>query len=175
MSQSEGQKPKARFQWGRVVLAVSLAANLAVVGIVAGVALRRDAWMDRARALEVRDMGFGPYVGAMEGEDRRALGRAFFREAGEAREERARAQGQFEALMGALRQEPFDAGRVEALLLSQQARLVEGQRIGTRLLVAQLAQMDREERLEYADRLDRILTRPPHGDRSEHGEGPGHD
>ncbi|GAA3853592.1 periplasmic heavy metal sensor [Celeribacter arenosi] len=171
MSQSDGQKPKARFHWARVVLVVSLAANLAVVGLVAGVALRADSWVDRSRSLQVRDVGFGPYVGAMEGEDRRALGREFFREAGGAREARARAQGQFEELMVALRQEPFDAARVEALLLSQQERLAEGQRIGTRLLVAQLAQMESDERLEYADRLDKILTRPPRGDKGDRGDG----
>ena len=53
----------------RIALAVSVALNLAVVGVVAGAALKHGG---SGHEME-RDSGFGPFSEALSREDRRAL------------------------------------------------------------------------------------------------------
>ncbi|SDW31529.1 Heavy-metal resistance [Celeribacter indicus] len=149
-------------RWGRIVLVLSLALNLAILGAGIGMALRWDAARDRARAMHTRDFGFGPYVGAFSREDRRALGRAFVEEAGDWRAARREARESVETLIATLRAEPFDAERFQALLLAQHARFAARQKIGAELVVARIGEMQPEDRIAYADRLEEILTRPPH-------------
>lgn len=170
MSDLDQTPPKTnRFHWSRVVLAVSLALNLAVVGLVAGAALRHEKRDgpddDHARTMQSRDFGFGPYIGAFEGDVRRDLGRAFSQKAGGRVEARARVQAQFDAVMAALRSEPFDAAMFESLIVGQQSDLAARQEIGARLLAQKVAQMTPDERSAYASRLDDMIKRGPRDDK----------
>ncbi|MEM5478165.1 periplasmic heavy metal sensor [Pacificibacter sp. AS14] len=159
-----GQKSRGS-QRMRLVLILSLAVNLAVVGLVAGAALRGGerggvSGDDRARAMQTRDFGFGPYVAALEHEQRRDIGRAFIKKAGLPDAARAGAQAKFEAILDALKAEPFDADLFQSEVLAQLNDLAEMQKIGATVIVDQVAAMTPETRAAYAVRLDQALTRP---------------
>lgn len=152
---------KKGIRWSRIVLVGSLALNLAVLGVVGGALLRWDAGMDRAKALQARDFGFGPFVGAFDTQERRALGRAFSRSAGDPQSARGQVREMFETMVKTLKTEPFDAAAFETLLLRQQKNFSDRQEIGARLVVDQIEAMSAEERMAYADRLVEVLRRPP--------------
>lgn len=171
---------KKGIRWSRIVLVGSLALNIAVLGIVGGALLRWDAGMDRAKALQARDFGFGPFVGAFDTQERRALGRAFSRSAGDPKVARSQVREMFETMVTTLKTEPFDAEAFETLLLRQQKNFSDRQEIGARLVVDQIEAMSAEERMAYADRLVEALKRPPQrpgmrdgGPKGPHGDGRG--
>ncbi|PTQ71270.1 periplasmic heavy metal sensor [Celeribacter persicus] len=147
--------------WSRIVLVLSLALNVAILGIVGGALLRWNAGMDRARTLQARDFGFGPFVGALESGDRRELGRAFAHSAGDPRAARQKVGAMFDAMISALKADDFDATGFEALLSEQQQEFARGQQIGARLVAQQIAEMSVEERKAYAARLEAMLRNPP--------------
>lgn len=171
MSDANFQKKLGGSRRMRFILILSLAVNLAVVGLVAGAALRGgerggasgdgDA---RARAMQTRDFGFGPYVEALEHEQRREIGRNFIKKAGGAAKARAGAQEKFEAILDALNAEPFDADLFQAAVLAQLNDLAEKQNIGAAVIVDHVATMTPEARAAYAVRLDQALKRPPRSD-----------
>lgn len=155
------QKTSEGIRWSRVVLVASLALNIVVLGIVGGAALRWDKGRDHVRTVQVRDIGIGPFMGAFAPEQRRELGRAFARSAGNPREARQEAQGLFEDMLGLLRSDPFDAAQFETHLLTLQSGFADRQEIGTRLMIAKISEMSPEARMAYADKLDDLLKRPP--------------
>lgn len=148
-------------RWTRVALVASLALNLGLIGAGIGLALRRDAHQDRARMIQTRDFGFGPFVGAFEGVDRRALGRDFARSAGEPAQARREVSALFEEMVAVLKNEPFDADAFATLLRNQHQQFVARQEMGADLVVTRIAQMTAEDRAAYAERLDQIVKRPP--------------
>ncbi len=156
-------EPKKRLPWGRIVLVASLAFNLLIVGMVAGAMLGGP--RDRDRNPVLRDLGFGPFVGALPRHDRVALAAALRREAGPFRENRAELRRQFEAILDALRADPFDPAGLERLVAEQSRRIGERQRLGQRLLLERIAGMSAAERAAYAAALDHALRRRPRSHR----------
>ena len=146
-----------RRPWGKIALFVSLAFNLAVIGLVAGAMWGGP--RDRDRNPVLRDLGFGPFVQALPRADQRALAAALRAEAGSFRDNRAALRAQFEAILDALRADPFDADGFRALVADQRSQIGERQRIGQDLLLARIAQMSVADRAAYADALDHSLRR----------------
>lgn len=144
----------------RITLAVSLALNLLIVGVIAGALATRDGRNDGTRTLgALRDLGPVPFVVALEPEDRRGLTRSMRGEAASLRQNREELRARFEALLTALRAEPFEPDVVAALLGEQRQIGAQRQAIGERLLLEHLSAMTPEERQAYADRLDKSLRR----------------
>lgn len=155
-----GTAPTRSPLWMRVTLVVSLALNLLVIGIVAGAVATRDGRNDGQRTLgAARDLGPVPFIVALEPEDRRGLARSLRGEASSLRQNREELRTRFEALLSALRADPFDAVAVAGLLGEQRAVGARRQEIGERLLLDHLAAMSLDERRAYADRLDKSLRR----------------
>ncbi len=150
-----GQKPPR--SWGKILLFVSLAFNLLVVGLVAGVLIGGPRDRDRNPAL--RDLGFGPFVWALPREDQRALREAMRGAEGSFRENRTRIRSQFEAILTALRAEPYDPSEVERLVVAQQDRISERQALGKRILLDRITVMSPDERVAYANKLAEALQR----------------
>jgi uncharacterized membrane protein len=169
---AEGRAERAGApRWMKGLLAVSLALNLAVVGLVAGVVLR-DGPDGRSRM--VRDLGFGPFTEALAPEDRAALRRAFVSEGGDLRAERDRIREETAGVVAALRADPFDADRFARLLAAQAERRQARLDLGQRLLVAQIAAMAPAARAALADRLEAPGGEAGHGaghGREGHGRG----
>ncbi len=143
----------------RWALGISLALNLAVVGMVAGAMLRDGHGM---RGSMVRDLGFGPFTEALSREDRRALRQALFERAPEIRQARQQRQEDLQALVAILRAEPFDAAALAAAMAEQEARMVGQLRLGQTVLQERIAAMTPEARRGFAERLEDGLS---HGGR----------
>lgn len=168
----------------RLVLVMSLAVNLAVVGVLAGAALRGGPGggpaeppelgpgAARARAMQSREFGFGPYLAALEQEQRREIGRAFIGKAGRPDEAQAGAQKKFEAILDTLDAAPFDADLFQTAMLAHLNDLAELQQIGASVIVDYVATMTPEARAAYAIRLDHTLKRPPRPQVGRGGDGP---
>ncbi|MCE6957821.1 periplasmic heavy metal sensor [Cereibacter sphaeroides] len=157
--------------WMKIALAVSVALNLAVVGMAGGAAWRFHS--DGGPRGPVRDLGFGPFSEALAPADRSALRQKFFDSRGDFREARREMRADFAAMLAALRAEPFDAAALQAVLDRQRVRGAEMAEVGSRLLGERIAGMTPEERRAFADRLENNLTRRGHhGDRRDRHGGP---
>lgn len=146
----------------RVLLVLSVALNLAVIGVVAGAVMR-----DPPRQDPSRGPAFGPYDRALTEEDRKALREAFRREVPQFREEWRQMQDDMAELQTALRADPYDPAHVAEVFARQHVRGAQMMALGQKLLAERLAAMTPEERAAYANRLeqrmdDRRDRRPPH-------------
>jgi uncharacterized membrane protein len=141
----------------KIALAISVALNLCVVGVVAGAWLRDG---PGGHGMP-RDLSFGPFSEALSLEDRRALRKALIDRAPGFREARAAAQAEFAALLEALRASPFDPAAVQTALAAIEARNAGRLELGRSLIEARIAQMSEADRLAFADRLENGLRRRP--------------
>ena len=139
----------------RIVLVLSLALNVAVVGLVAGLALRVSRDGPPARF----EMALGPIGQALSREDRRAISREIRRNpdvrGGPMRPDASAA----EALAEALRQEPVDARAVRDALGQSVDRIERLQKAGQAALVNRLMTLSPDERAALADRIEDALER----------------
>lgn len=153
------ETPKKTRRWIMPLLLVSLALNLLVIGIVVG-------WMaslgggKRAEFGPARGLLGEPFLRALPMSERRALLRDIARESPRLRESRETLRARFEAFLAALRAEPYDSASVAALLKDQRAAALRRQDIGEQFLLERLQSMTPQQRVAYADALERYLKRP---------------
>ena len=154
-------------RWMKLALAVSLALNLAVIGVVAGVWLHRG---DVAEAVPP-DAGRGLFgMVAVLPPDRRAA----LRDDLGGPPDRSAIAAQWAAFRAALQQSEVSAAEVQALLAG--IREDQGE-MASRLeaaLAVQLSQMSQEDRVAYVERLERFRpgNRHPGGPRAGRHGGP---
>lgn len=145
-------------RWLRLLLIVSLALNLMVVGLVAGMAWTGGGKHGGHHPSRLEKIG-GPLTRALSKEDRRAIGR----EMRSAYQDRAGDRGAqhelMQALIDDLRQVPFDRDAVTRQLAAQRDILQDRVQLGQTLLVDRLADMSEQDRAAYADRLQNALDR----------------
>lgn len=149
--------PKPPFRWGRLVLFVSLALNLAVLGIVGGAVLGRFG-PDRAE-FAARDIGFGLFTEALGEEDRRALRRAYGEARPDIRASRRQMRDDLQTLLASLRADPFKVDDLQSALQIGADRIAERQALGQTVLLERVGQMTAAERAALADRLEASLKR----------------
>ena len=136
----------------KIALVISVALNLAVAGLVLG------AWLgDGHRKGMPRDLTFGPFSEALSDADRRELRKGLMDRAGEFRSSRDAARADFETLLATLRADPFDPAAMKAALAAIETRNAERLELGRSLIETRLVEMSVEERLAFADRLERGL------------------
>jgi len=159
--------PKKRFRWSRIVLVLSLALNLLVLGIVAGAVFHDGPGRDRRP--EAKDLGFGPYVAALSKADRLALGLALRREDGPFLARRDEMREAFDAVLAALRAEPYDHTVVVDLINEQEMTVFATQQTARGLLLDYIGDMEPAARQAYADALERKRhwRGGPHGKRGD--------
>lgn len=143
-------------RWMKLLLGLSLAANLAVAGIVAGAILKDG---PPRRDMMARDLGFGAFSEALSPDDRAALKRAFAERAPEFRDRWREIRVETRAFLDMLRAEPFDPAGLKALMDSQHARATERFELGRGLLYDRIVAMSAPERAAFADRLEKGLKR----------------
>lgn len=146
---------KGRGRWMRVLLLVSLALNLLIVGVVAGAILGRDG--DRRGA---RGSMPSPLYRALDTEDRRDLLREL-REAGFRNGSGTATRRRAGRLLEVLRQDTFDRDAFIAVLEEHRETTMAWQEAGATLIADHLAGKTPEERRAYADRLERRMRRGP--------------
>jgi len=155
MSDQNSTRPVSATPRGvKIALALSVALNLAVAGLAVG------AWLgDGPHRGMPRDMSFGPFSEALDSDDRRALRKALLARLGEFRGQREAARAEFQALLTALRADPFEAEALKTALAALEARNAERLDLGRSLIEARLIEMTPEERAAFADRLEKGLKR----------------
>jgi uncharacterized membrane protein len=141
-------------RWMRVLLGLSLALNLLILGAVAGVALRGGPGPQA-----VRDLGFGPFAAALSPEDRAALRRAWMASGGG--EGRRAARAEMRGLLDLLRADPFDAAAFSAHLARGSERMAGRLHLGMTLIEERILALPPADRLAFADRLERAMRRGP--------------
>jgi uncharacterized membrane protein len=147
-------KPAPTSRGVKIALVVSVALNLAVAGLAVGAWLR-----DGPRGGMPRDMSFGPFSEALDDADRKSIRRSLLERVGEFREQRKAAKAEFEALLMALRAEPFEPEAMQAALAAIEARNSERLELGRTLIETRLIEMSPEARKAFADRLEKGLRR----------------
>lgn len=152
----ETAKLPATARWVKVALAVSLALNLGVIGVVAGVVMGRDGG-DGAPAL--RTLGLGPFALALTREDRDGLRQRIERRGEPLREERRAIAQSLRAVQAALLSEPFDRAAAEAAFARSRELAASLQAAGQGALLDQIETMSVAERVQLAERLERGMRR----------------
>jgi len=156
--------PPQRSRWMKPVLVVSLALNLAVVGLVAGALIRGGPMMRAEMGRDGgRDLGLGLLAEGLSRADRLALRRAMVASNPDIANWRERAGKEFAGVLAALRAEPFDPDGLLVVLEAQSGRMQARLDNGRRILVARIADMTAAERAEFASRLEERVQRLPGG------------
>jgi uncharacterized membrane protein len=142
----------------KIALALSLALNLAVVGVVAGAYLGRDGGGgDHTPAL--RSLGLGPFAIALD-RDHRADLRDRIEGTGVSLRDDRRAIGRaLRDVQQALVAEPFDRAQADAALAQSRGLVVGLQETGHTALLDLVEDMTPAERVELAEQLNRVMRR----------------
>jgi uncharacterized membrane protein len=168
MTDAAPTDPKPR-RWPIYALIASLAVNLAVIGLVAGLALKGPP--ERPGP----EMGLWRYAGALPEPYRGDMMRQLRDSRDAWRMERDRLAGQRQILARALTAEPYDRATVESALALERSLLDGLAMQGTQALLGQIDRMNAQDRADYAERLlagpKGPRKGPPH-ERHEPGRGP---
>lgn len=137
----------------RIVLVLSLALNLAVVGVVVGAAAS-GRWGDGPpRSF---DLGLGPLSRALAPEERRAISRRL-------REDRSLRsfdlRERVNRVVATLQAEPFDPDALRGLLAEQSQRIATVQATAQEVILEQIIAMTPERRRAFADQLLEEMSR----------------
>lgn len=143
----------------RILLVLSLAMNLLIVGIVGGGMIRGHAPYPMGI-----DMSLGDVSRALNPSDRRIVAdrlreTANVRPLMALRDRRAA----MAAFIAAVRAEPFDPAALDAIFAEQRERASGLMAVGQNTLVERLSQMDPAARAEFAARLERGSLKGPGG------------
>lgn len=159
----EPKAPSRTPRWVKIVLVLSLAFNLMIVGIAAGGFAGKDrkggyrGGPDRVSV--PGDLAPRAFIAAIPREDRQGLAEAFRDrvrpEEGRRDELRVRVQ----ALLVALRAEPFDPDAISVLMMEQRSRILERQEKGQAVFLEYLTSLTVEERVAFADKLEKSIRR----------------
>ncbi|WP_116599189.1 periplasmic heavy metal sensor [Primorskyibacter marinus] len=156
-------KTGKRGLWLRILLFVSLALNLLVIGIVCGAILLKP---EHGRRGGPRDM-VAPYTRALSDADRSALGKRLREGLASRNTERGLLAEDYRAALEILRTEPLDPVALDEVLSRQSERAHQRKLMGQRALSERLVAMSPDERADFADRLEDALDRlAKGGDRS---------
>jgi uncharacterized membrane protein len=156
--ESGAKPPRTSGRGIKIALALSLAFNLLIVGLVAGAMLGGDrAPGGSAGAPGLRTLGLGPFALALSRDDRAVMRERF----GDLdfRGDRRAIGGALRDIQAALRADPFDRTGAEAAF-ARSRRAAEGlQAQGHGALLDHLETMSAPDRVALADRLSRALRR----------------
>lgn len=158
MNETTPEPPKKR-RWVMPLLFVSLAANLMIAGLVLGSILSPDSPRNRGEQGPARGVIGEPFIRALPKDERRALIRDVMQNRGQIRESRESLRQRFEAFLVVLRTDPYDPAEAARLLGEQRKVAVDRQEIGEALLMKRLEDMTPEQRIAYADALEKSLRR----------------
>ncbi len=140
----------------KILLAISLAFNMLVVGIFVGAFFSRD---KADNGPTMRELSYGPYARALDPEVRKQIYAQVLREAGSSRENLRQVRASFGKLIKELRSEEYDRVKIRHLIEAQQAAVQRRPQIGLRLMLEQLDAMTPEQRAKFADRLEKAVKK----------------
>ena len=147
--------------WVKILLGISLALNLAIAGLVAGLILRGGPVLRATHGMNYAV----PYAAALPREERMALMRDVRNISGlpSRREQRAH----YQKMLDLLRAESFDTNAARQLMATQAETMVGAQQAAQTLWLRKMEDLSQADRLLYADALEEVLKR-----RGRHGKKP---
>lgn len=157
MTQTDQNAAKSSSKGLRIALAVSVALNLGVAGMMIGAFVHHEG--PGGRDAGIRDLGFGPFTEALSPDERDALRRAFIAKVPDLRDARRAMRQTQQDVLAALRAVPFDQARLDAALTAQSQRATTQLGTGQQLIRDLLSNMTDQARLAFADRLQERLSR----------------
>lgn len=145
-------------KWVKVLLGLSLASNLAIVGLVAG-AMSRTSRHGEGGGMARYAM---PYVIALTREDRREVFQTM-REGANSGQllDRKERRGLYEDMLRAIEAEPLELDTVKSILERQTQATLAGQAAAQAAWLEKIATFDQTERRAYAVRVREVLERGP--------------
>lgn len=153
---------QSKRSWMRIALVVSLALNLLIAGGAIGALLRGPDHRPGPRTL---DLSMGALTRALSDSDRVALRQQLMKDprvrGGARPPSRQARQAEIRQMIVTLRQDPFEAEALSAVLAEQQSRARRLTDLGQAALVAHLSGLSAADRAAYADRLEADLRRAP--------------
>ena len=158
--------PRPAAPWLKVALALSLAANLLIVGIFIGGALNQNRPGPNApqapantTARLLRELGLAPFIAAFPADIRRQMARDLRARAGPLRADREQLLSELEQILTLLRGAPFDATALSAVLEAQKQRLNRRAEIGRQVMVEAISGLTPAQRADLADRFEASIRR----------------
>ena len=149
MSASTDLKP--RNLW-KILFGISLAFNLLIVGALGGAMLR----VGKGPVVKHRASG-NLYMRALNFEDKKALRKELFKNKDSRKVIRAKEHSSYSSAVKILRKYPFDRKALEDLL-DQQTKYLKSRPSSARaVLITQIENMTKEERLIYSKRLEDLI------------------
>lgn len=141
------QKPRRLWQ---VIFALSLAMNVAVVGVVVGLGAR-----EKGRGMSPRgfDMALGPIGRALDHEDRRAIGDMLRNDPALRGGGREQSREIIDSFVEVLRSSPFVEDDLAAVVVSANSRADRVQDAARAALVKRISDMTDADRAALADRI----------------------
>lgn len=160
MAETEKRMQRRVPLWVKLLLGLSLALNLAVLGLLGGIATR------------LQDRGPGavnyaiPYVIALPKDERRSIGKQIRQKAraGELPSRKDR-MSHYRQMLTLLEAESWNAREAEAILVGQSTDTVALQSAARAAWLETMAGFSPEERLAYAERLRKVVNRGPRNKR----------
>ncbi len=157
-----GPAPRAP-RWMKITLVLSLAMNLAVIGLVAGTALnfRKDGGPQSARI-----DGPNPFLRAMTPDDARTMRRLLRPDASQLGNSREMGRTAMQAILTQLRSDTFSEPDLRAAFEQISAANAARSGLGEEAIVTYLLSLNAAERASFADRLEGSVRRggPPRGE-----------
>lgn len=139
----------------RIALAISVALNLAIAGLVGGAI-----WRFRSNPPPaVRELGFGPFTEALTPDQRAELRRGFVDRSAGFRSMRRAVREDTTRMLTILRTDPFDADAFSAQLSQINTRFATRMSGAETALRSLVLSMQPDERLAFAARLEDALRR----------------
>lgn len=149
-------RPKRRSPlWMRILLVLSLGINLLVAGVVVGAITGRL----RHPPPALGEVSLGVFTPALNDKDRHAIRDHAAREGLSFREAMRTARAEQEAIIAALRAEPWDRTAVVGIMAQIGKRATARMELGGRLVLEQLDTMSPQERRSLADRMEKETRR----------------
>jgi len=149
------QKPSPKRRGMKIALAVSVALNLAVLGVVGGLALHGGP--DGPGGMGVRDLGFGPFDEVLTPDDRANLRQSLVQKVGTLKSSRQQMMADGAAILTGLRADPYDAVALAAAMDAQAAHMTERLKLGNSVIRDYLVALPPQARHEIADRLEQRM------------------
>ncbi len=148
-------KPSAP-RWMKIALVVSLAMNLAVIGLVAGAAVnfRKEGGPQMSRI-----DGPNPFLRAMTPEDARTMRRLLRPDASQLGASRENGRAAMQAILAQLRAETFSEAALRVAFAQIAAANSARADLGQEAIVTYLLSLDAAERAKFADRLEQSVKR----------------
>ncbi len=161
MQQSNPKKDNGSGRGMKILFGLSLALNLAVIGIVAGSFLRPEGAGHRLSKSPGMSAFGAPYVLALPKEDRRAVFQILRKAPREEVPNRQMRREMFRDVLVSLRATPFDADALESAVSRQAESSVSVQSRAQRAWLDVVEAMTDAERADYAAKVEDLLSRGP--------------